>query len=566
MQNRLASLCRRRERNIRLSGRAAAFTAAFTLAGALLAGAPSCAGGSDTENNTTGATQGSGGSGGGGDGGAGGSSACTPGETAPCYTGPASSKDVGTCKTGTQTCAEDGSSFGACEGEVLPADDDCTTLEDENCDGLPAACPGEAAWAIGAGDSTDQRLNSVAVDSSGNVVITGAFAGKVTIGDQSLTSVGGFDIFVAKLDPAGNVLWAQSYGDPFDQSGNGVAVDGSGNVLLTGDFKGTLSLGGEVLTSAGSEDIFVGMLSPDGKHLWSKRFGDIAYQSGRSIAADGSGNVAVLCTVEGTTNFGGSPLATAGGADVALAKLNPGGNHLYSKILGGPSADSASEIVIDAENNITITGSFSSTATFGGASLTSAGGFDVFIARFSDAGIHQWSKGFGDAADQTGRAIDVDFTGNIILTGAFLGSIDFGEGPLMSQGSEDIFVAKLDDMGLPLWSKAFGDAAQQIGRAVAADAAGNIIVTGSLSGAADFGGGPLTSAGLSDAFLAKWSPTGEHLLSKIFGDTADQSGRALEVDSAGILLGGQFQGVLDLGNIALTSSGSNDLFIARIAP
>ena len=563
MRIRLTSLRQKRDRDLRLSGRAAALCAA--LAAALVAGAPSCAGGSDTEVPATSSTQGAGGVGG-GSGGAGGASACMPGETAPCYSGPEGTKDVGTCVAGTQTCAEDGSAFGACEGEIVPATDSCMTFDDEDCDGLLAACPGEASWALSAGDSTDQRLNSVAVDSKGDIVITGAFAGTITLGETALTSAGGFDIFVAKLDPGGKVIWAQSFGDQFDESGNGVAIDSSGNVAITGDFKGTVNLGGEVLASAGSEDIFVAMLDQAGKHLWSKRFGDIAYQSGRSIAADSSGNVAVLCTVEGSTSFGGSSLATAGGADVALAKLNPGGNHLYSKIFGGPSADSASEIVIDSKSNITITGSFSGAATFGGASLVSAGGFDVFLGRFNDAGIHLWSKAFGDAADQTGRSVDVDFMGNIVLTGAFLGTIDFGGGPLQSQGGEDVFVAKLDDMGLGIWSKAFGDPAQQIGRAIVTDAAGNIVLTGSLSGSADFGGGPITSAGLSDVFLAKWSPTGEHLLSKAFGDAADQSGRTLEVDSAGVLIGGQFQGALDLGNITITSSGSNDLYITRIAP
>jgi len=542
---------------------------AALLCAAALAGAPSCAGGSDTENPATSTTQGGGGGSGGegGGGGAGGASACMPGETAACYSGPADTKDVGTCLGGTQTCAEDGSSFGPCEGQVVPAKtDDCATLEDEDCDGLPAACPGEAVWARSGGDSTDQRLNGVVVNSSGDIFVTGAFAGTLKLGDEPLTSAGGFDVFVARLDKAGNVVWSQRFGDQFDQSGNGVTLDTSGNVLITGDFKGTTDFGGGVLQSAGAEDIFVAMLDPSGKHLWSKRFGDIAYQSGRSIAADASGNVAVLCTVEGTTSFGGGLLQTAGGADVALAKLNAGGNHLYSKIFGGPSADSASEITIDSKSNITITGSHAGTSTFGGAPLVSAGGNDIFVARFTDAGIHLWSEGFGDAADQTGRSIDVDFMGNIVLTGAFLGALDFGGGPLQSAGSEDIFVAKLDPMGAHIWSKSFGDPTQQIGRAVAVDSAGNVIVTGSLTGSVDFGAGPLTSAGMSDIFLAKWSPAGDHLLSKAFGDAADQSGRALAVDAKGFLLGGQFQGSIDLGNVSLTSSGSYDLFITRIAP
>jgi hypothetical protein len=565
MRNRLTSFRPRSLNDLRSSPRQAA-AALSLLAAALLAAAPSCAGGSDTQTPATSTTQGAGGMGGAGGGGAGGSTVCMPGETAECYSGPAETKGVGACLAGTMTCTDDGSSFGPCEGEVLPGKDDCATAADEDCDGLPAACQGEAIWATSAGDSNEQRLNSVAMSSSGEIVITGAFAGKITLGGQTLTSAGGFDIFVAKLDPTGKVVWSQSFGDQFDQSGNGVALDSSGNVFVTGDFKGTVNLGGEVLVSGGSEDIFVASLDPTGKHLWSKRFGDIAYQSGRSVAADSSGNVAVLCTVEGSTSFGGGLLQSAGGADVILAKLNPGGNHLYSKIFGGSGAESASEIVIDSKNNAMITGSFSGTAGFGGGSLVSAGGNDVFVARFTDAGIHLWSKGFGDAADQTGRSIDVDFMGNIVLAGAFLGAVDFGGGPLTSAGSEDIFVARLNDMGSHIWSKSFGDPAQQIGRAVAVDATGNVIVTGSLSGSADFGGGLLTSAGLSDVFLAKFSPEGEHLLSRAFGDAADQSGRALEVDASGFVVGGQFQGSLDLGTLSLTSSGAFDLFVTRIAP
>jgi hypothetical protein len=471
------------------------------------------------------------------------------------------------CVAGMMTCAEDGTSFGPCVGEVTPAQDVCSTVEDEDCDGVAAACPGEAVWADGAGDVADQRVNAIAVDSAGNSVIVGAFAGKLAFGATNLTSGGGFDAFIAKLDALGKPLWAMSFGDQLDQSANGVALDSSGNIIVTGDFKGVLNFGGDPLGTMGAEDIFVAKLDSSGKHVWSKRFGDAGFQAGRGVTADSSGNITLLSSVEGSTTFGGGLLVSAGATDVALTKLNPGGNHLYSKIFGGAGVDTAGEIASDSKGNIVLTGSFSGNITFGGASLVSTGGNDVFAVRFSDAGIHFWSKRFGDAAEQTGRSVELDGAGNVLITGAFLGSIDFGGGALTSAGSEDIFAAKLDSDGMHVWSKGFGDASQQVGRAIAADSAGNVIVTGSLAGSADFGGGPLASAGLADVFLIKLSAAGEHVFSRAFGDADDQVGRAVATDAtSSILLGGHFKGSLDLGNISLTSTGSYDLFITKIAP
>jgi hypothetical protein len=123
------------------------------------------------------------------------------------------------------------------------------------------------------------------------------------------------------------------------------------------------------------------------------------------------------------------------------------------------------------------------------------------------SGQHLWSKRFGDATLQAGVSAALDGIGNALVTGYFNGAVDFGGGPLASAGGGDFFVAKLDPAGQPLWSKRYGDASYQywIGR-VAADSFGNVLLTGSFEGSVDFGGLPLQNAGGCDLFVVKLTP------------------------------------------------------------
>jgi len=106
------------------------------------------------------------------------------------------------------------------------------------------------------------------------VVITGYIWGTVDFGGGPLTSAGGFDIFIAKFDTNGQHLWSQCFGDGSNQDAYGIAIDGSGNVIVTGWFQGTVDFGGGALTSAGLDDIFVAKFDPNGNHVWSQSFGD----------------------------------------------------------------------------------------------------------------------------------------------------------------------------------------------------------------------------------------------------------------------------------------------------
>ena len=353
---------------------------------------------------------------------------------------------------------------------------------------------------------------ALAVDASGNVIITGSYYGSVNFGGSASTYTSSFNVFVAKFSPAGVHQWSSFFGDEAfnsTQHGRGVAVDVSGGVVITGEFQDTIVFGvNGYLTSAGAYDIFVAKFTADGVFQWARRFGDVANQYGYSVAADASGDVLVTGEFSGTINFGGSNLVSIGLDDIFVAKLDAAGVHQWSRGFGGLGDDTGYSVTADASGGVTVTGGFGGyfdgTVDFGGGPLTSAGDRDIFLAKFSSGGVHQWSQRFGNTAADAGLSVTTDASENLIVTGYAQGLVNFGGADLSGAGSEDIFVAKFSGGGIHQWSQRFGDASSQIGYSVGADASGNVVATGFFRGTVDFGGANLTSAGTEDIFLAKF--------------------------------------------------------------
>lgn len=494
---------------------------------------------------------------------------CTPGEVRSCYSGPPGTEGKGICSAGQESCAPDGMSFGACFGEVLPLAENCATPEDEDCDGQAPPCKGSLLWAKQFGDASDQEGRSICADATGNVILTGYFNGSIDFGGGASMSAGGGDAFVAKLDPNGSFLWSRSFGDMSAQAGQGVAVDAQGSVVATGYFNGASDFGGGTLTSGGSSDVFVVKLSAGGDHLWSKGFGGAGIQSGQGVAIDGMGNVLLTGYFNGSIDFGGGALASVGNADVFIAKLSPTGDHVWSKGFGDVQAQSGQAIAVDPSGDVIVVGTFSGAVDFGGGLLASAGGSDLFVVKLSADGDHLWSRSFGDGAAQLAQGVAVDAFGNVIVTGVFAGTVDFGGGPLVSKGSSDLFTVKLDASGAHVWSKQFGDDGVQSSATITVDNLGNLLLTGGFVGSVNFGGGPLASASLSvgDIFVAKLDPSGEHQWSFRFGDIQDQAGQGIAADPAGnVLVTGHFAGSTDFGAGPLMSAGSSDIFVVKLSP
>ncbi|AUX20523.1 hypothetical protein SOCEGT47_009950 [Sorangium cellulosum] len=497
---------------------------------------------------------------------------CQPGAQEACYTGPEGTLGVGLCEAGQRTCNAEGTSWGPCTGEVLPAFDACDTPEDEDCDGREPPC--DDVWSRGFGDANGQYARSVAVDAQRNVVVAGQLEGVVDFGGGPLEATG-VDAFVAKFDRFGTHLWSKRFPGDGNQFAMAVEVGPGGEIVVAGRAFGRIDLGGGELASRGRDDVFVAKLDADGDHVWSRIFGGSGEDRCDRIAVDRAGNVLVAGGFHGTVDFGAGPLASAGGRDAFVLSLDPGGATRFALRAGGEGDDHALAVAADADGNVVVAGHFAGGIDLGGGPLESAGLSDIFLAKLGPTGAHVHSARFGgEGADEAHDIAVHEDTGDLVLTGTFTSTLDLGGAPLESAGERDLFVARLTGAGAHLFSRRFGDAEDQLhtdfetgARAsVAVDPDGNLLLAGPLFGSADFGAGPLSSRGKTDVYVVKLSPAGEHLFGALFGDVQTQVGLDVAADAAGsALVAGRFYGSINFGQGPLSGAGDGDAFVAKLS-
>jgi hypothetical protein len=432
-------------------------------------------------------------------------------------------------------------------------------------------CVGATVWskALGGSGANDAaNVNGVAVGTQGDAAVFGSFLGQADLGGGLIASAGGDDAFVTKLGPAGNVLWSKQYGDAQSQAVFGAAVDPAGSAYLTGRFQGNIDFGGGSLASAGGDDIFAAKIDNAGNYVWRSSFGDAQNQFGIAIAADTNGNAFITGVLQGSVNFGGAKLTSSGLADVFLVKLGPGGTHIWSKSFGDALGQYVSGLAVDGAGDVVIVGYFSGSISFGAptSTLTSAGGLDVFLAKFDSSGTPKWSQRFGDAKDQLASGVALDPSGNIVIVGNFNGATNFGTGLLTSAGNEDVFVAKFNPSGVSMWSDNFGGTNKdQFAGGVTVDSAGAISIATYFNGDIDFGGGSLLSAGANDVAVAKLNASGTHIWSKSFGDVQNQTATGIAAyDTQHAMLVGNFIGILNFGGGPMVNGGGQDAFLVKL--
>jgi len=427
-------------------------------------------------------------------------------------------------------------------------------------------------WSHRFGGTLDDAGQALAVDPARNVYLAGVFQGTMNLGSGDLVSAGGTDIFLAKYNSFGVLQWSKRFGNTNEDYLQAVAADNAGNVIITGSFTSSVDFGGGVLVSAGSADAFVASFDTNGNYNWSKRFGDVGYDTGTSVAVDGSGQVVVTGTFSGSVWFGGGPVQFSSGSDDAfLAKFTASsGAYVWGMDLGGSGDDGATSVAVDSGGNIALTGYFHGTAVFGGFPIVSNGGADVFLVRFTPGASHVFSTNFGGASDDFGRRVAFDSGGNILLAGTFESTANLGGFvPLVTNGNADVFLAKYDSFGTFAWSKGLGGTASDVVRGMAADGANNIVITGYFQGPVNFGGGDINGTGFNSIYLAGYDGNGQHLYSEAFGATTTAEGHAIAIDNTNsIVLAGAFVGDINLGGLTFSSGGENysaEGFLARFS-
>mgnify|MGYP006291602339 CR=1 FL=1 len=367
---------------------------------------------------------------------------------------------------------------------------------------------GNFLWAKAFGGTLVDIGYAITTDASGNVYTVGRFQETVDFdpgaGTFNLSAVGGTGVFVQKLDPAGNFLWVKSFGGPSFDMAYSIAIDGSGNIYTTGRFQGTADfdpgVGTVNLNAIGNDDIFIHKMDASGNFLWARTFGSTSDDYGNAITVDATGNVYTTGYFRYTIDFdpgtGTADLTTASPAftDIFIQKLDPSGNFLWARALGGAFHDEGHSIQIDNSGNVYTAGFFRDTVDFdpgaGEVKLTAAGEMDVFVQKMDSAGNFLWAKSFGGTSSEMAFSMALDASGNVYSTGWFSGTADFDPGAasasLTATGGLDIFIQKMDAAGNFLWASAFGGTANDQGISITVDSADNVYTTGKFQETVDF--------------------------------------------------------------------------------
>lgn len=366
---------------------------------------------------------------------------------------------------------------------------------------------------------------------------------------------------------ADQVAWATRMGGADNDNGLDLAVDGAGNSYLTGNFAATAEFGPYNLTSAGLSDIFVTKLDSNSSVQWVMRMGGTGFDNGISIALDGVGNAYVTGEFVGIADFGTSNLISTGDRDIFVAKLDSNGSFQWAIRMGGSDSDSGYDIAVDGDGNAYVTGVFVGNANFGAFNLTSVGSEDIFVAKLDNTGTVEWAKRMGGADRDFGNGIALNGNGDAYLTGSFIDVADFGSYSLTSAGlyNHDAFVAKLDNAGSVQWAMRMGGVSFDEGKGISLDRTGNIYVSGTFSYSADFGQYQLTSKDEGDAFVTKLNKSGKVHWATRMGSTRADYGADIVVDRDGnAYVTGTFYDVADFGPYTLTPVGSYDAFVTKL--
>lgn len=447
------------------------------------------------------------------------------------------------------------------------------------------------------------QLAKLAVDSSGNIFITGRFSGTADFGAGPVASGGGgaYDVFVAKYTPAGAYSWMKHVNTGQSvNSMSSIAVDSNGDVIAVGLIfsTGSIDFGSPCtpFTTTGRDTVIV-KYSNAGACVWARNITSTDADSGVAVAVDSSDNVFVGGGYKGTLTFGGGITLTAhtganSTTDIYLAKFDSSGTALWAKGFGqNPDVvvsqndyQKVYDLATTASGDVVMVGTFRRTVDFcypgtpcpmtTADNAVSGPSRDGFIAKYNSSGVAQWAKQVGESGggDQVAYGVAIDSAGNIITVGHTEGPADFGTAPKATIGSMDMYVYKINPSGQAIWARRYGAPGwTQHTFEVAIDAFDNIVAVGDGSGDVNYGTGPVVfpSGYASNLVILKLTSSGTYVWSKYVGDQWFQFGYGVATDaSSNVIVGGIIDGTMDLGGGQLASLGAStdSFFLGKFRP
>lgn len=438
-------------------------------------------------------------------------------------------------------------------------------------------------WATQAGGTGSSTYGeAVDIDAQANVYVTGNFTGTANFGSTPITSYGSNDIFTAKYDALGNFQWVRYAGGTGIDNGKAISIDGSGNCYVAGYFRDTIKFdSGNVIVGSGGYDIFLAKYDASGNLLWVRTGGGSSEDAGSGVALDASGNVYITGKFNGSATFGGLPsLVSAGSSDVFVVKYNSSGTEQWATRAGGSTnyygrGDAGNSIDVDNYGNVFIAGYIAGTANFGTHQITAAGGNDFFMAKYNQSiSAWDWAVRGGSNNDdyniyfeESAKGVGVDANGDAYCSAYFLGTASF-EGTsttITSVGTNNFCVVKYSSSGAFQWVQQSGGSSYFKKWGSKVDGNGNVYLIATFSGEATVGNTTVTSTGYDNVYIAKWNSSGTFQWVKHSGGGYYHVGTGVSVDdNNNIVLTGDFNGSAIFGSTTLYRSGGNDVHVSKI--
>jgi hypothetical protein len=454
------------------------------------------------------------------------------------------------------------------------------------------AAGGSYGWTYGwtrIGGSAGEEFGgqSVAVDTNGNIFITGGFSYTVNFdgtggSDEHTANDDEADVFITKYNANGSYGWTRHFGGIAEDYGDGIAVDSDGNVFVTGYFQGTADFddtgGTDNHAAVWGGDIFITKYNADGSYGWTRTMGNTGDQLGYAIAVDGNDDVIAMGYFNGTVDFDGTSgtdnHASADGTTF-ITKYHNDGSYSWTRNFGSSWQQWDYDITTDADNYIYATSFFGGTSDFDGSDgvdiHTSNGAYDMFVTRLSADGTYKWTKTIGGTGDDRGSGIATDANGFVYVTGSYSDTVNFntsgGSDNRTASGGKDTFVLKLKESGKYIWTKTYGgDTIYDWGSDVATDTSGNLFISGTFGGTTDFDVGDGTdnyTAGPGmDSFITKYNADGTYGWTRPLHSTNTVNDAAeafaLTVNEHNVYVTGFFIGTVDFDGSAGTDLVSSD--------
>jgi uncharacterized delta-60 repeat protein len=359
---------------------------------------------------------------------------------------------------------------------------------------LSSQVAGVPYWLTTLGNSDLDQGFGVTNDSLGNSYV---------VGRNYLSGWTNFEI--AKYDELGAVIWQNSFGSTGDQIGYGIAVDSSDNLYLIG-----------TTTSSGTS-FQLAKYNSSGTLQWQRQFGGGNADVGTAVSVDSSANVYVA---------GYTKSAGAGGDDFLLAKYNTSGTLQWQRVLGGSSQDRANGVSVDSAGNSYIFGD----------SINGAGNNDFLLAKYNSSGTLQWQRVLGDSSSEQGKAVSVDTSGNVYVSGFTI-----------SGGTLNALLVKYDSFGNLTWQKILGGAGNEQFLAIDFDSVGDVYVSGDTTS---------SGAGSNDFLLAKYNSSGTLQWQRVLGGSSSEVASSISID--------QMDNLYVLGSTGSAGAGYNDFLLAKL--